>query len=67
MTVERRSLEADYASRSKADQDPRDWFQQSLANIISTAMGDAAPTNVRPFIHHVDGSDICRVQATLCP
>ena len=55
-------LESDYASRSKAGQDPRDWFQQHLANIVSTAMGDAAATNVRPQMHHVDGNDICRVQ-----
>ena len=59
-------LDADYASRSKAEQDPRDWFQQHLANIISTAMGDAAATNVRPYIHHVDGHDICRVQVDPC-
>ena len=59
-------LEADYASRSKADQDPRDWFQQHLANIISTSMGDAAATNVRPHLHHVDGHDICRVQVDAC-
>ncbi len=26
-------------------------------------MGDAAATNVRPYIHRVDGLDICRVQA----
>lgn len=55
-------LEGDYASRSKTDQDPRDWFQQHLANIISTSMGEAAATNVRPYVHHVDGHDICRVQ-----
>jgi type I restriction enzyme, R subunit len=55
-------LEADYASRTKSGQDPRDWFQQHLANIISTSMGDAAATNVRPYIHHVDGHDLCRVQ-----
>ena len=55
-------LDSDYASRSKQDQDPRDWFQQHLANIISTSMGDAAATNVRPYIHHVDGHDLCRVQ-----
>ena len=59
-------LEADYASRSKADQDPGDWFMQHLANIISTAMGDAAATNVRPYVHHVDGHDICRVQVDPC-
>lgn len=55
-------LEADYASRSKTTQDPRDWFQQHLANIISASMGDAAATMVRPAILHVDGHDICRVQ-----
>lgn len=55
-------LEADYASRSKTAQDPRDWFQQHLANIISASMGDAAATMVRPAILHVDGHDICRVQ-----
>lgn len=59
-------LEADYASRSKADHDPRDWFQHHLANIVSTAMGDAAATNVRPYVHHVDGHDICRVQVDPC-
>ncbi len=55
-------LEADYASRSKPDQDPRDWFQQHLANIISTSVGDAAATNVRPQIHKVNGGEVCRVQ-----
>jgi type I restriction enzyme R subunit len=55
-------LESDYASRSKIDQDPRDWFQQHLANIISTSMGDAAATNVRPQIHNVNGGEVCRVQ-----
>ena len=55
-------LDADYASRSKTDQHPRDWFQQHLANIVSTAMSDAAATNVRPHIHHVGGHDLCRVQ-----
>ncbi len=59
-------LDADYASRSEADKDPRDWFQQHLANIISSAMGDAAATNVRPYLHHVDGHDICRVQVDVC-
>ncbi len=54
-------LDADYASRSEDDKNPRDWFQQHLANIISAAMGDAAATNVRPYLHHVDGHDICRV------
>lgn len=42
--------------------DPRDWFQQHLANIISTSMGDAAATLVRPQIHQVNGGDVCRVQ-----
>jgi hypothetical protein len=55
-------LESDYASRTKPEQDPRDWFQQHLANVVATAMGDAAATNVRPQIHHVGGHDICRVQ-----
>ncbi len=55
-------LDADYASRSKKEQDPRDWFQQHLANIVSTAMGDAAATNVRPQIHKVNGGEVCRVQ-----
>ena len=55
-------LDSDYASRSKKDQDPRDWFQQHLANIIASSMGDTAATNVRPYIHHVDDHDICRVQ-----
>jgi len=59
-------LDADYASRSEVDKDPRDWFQQHLANIISTSMGDAAATNVRPYLHHVDGHDICRVQVDAC-
>jgi type I restriction enzyme R subunit len=35
-------LDSDYASRPKQGQDPRDWFQQHLSNIISTSMGDAA-------------------------
>ncbi|HVE45872.1 MAG TPA: ATP-binding protein [Acidimicrobiales bacterium] len=55
-------LDSDYASRSKRDQDPRDWFQQHLANIVATSMGEAAATNVRPRIHRVDGHDLCRVQ-----
>jgi type I restriction enzyme R subunit len=55
-------LQSDYASRSKPDQDPRDWFQQHLANTISTSMGDAAATNVRPQIHKVNGGEVCRVQ-----
>ena len=59
-------LDADYASRTTTGQDPRDWFQQHIANIISTAMGDAAATHVRPYIHHVDGHDICRVQVDPC-
>ena len=29
-------------------------------------MGDAAATNVRPYIHHVDGHDLCRVQVDPC-
>ncbi len=57
-----RGLDSDYASRSKTEQDPRDWFQQHLANIIVTSMGQAAATNVRPQIHHVDGHDLCRIQ-----
>ena len=55
-------LDADYASRTTKGADDRDWFQQHLANIISTSMGDAAASSVRPRIHHVDGHDICRVQ-----
>ena len=55
-------LAADYATRSRRDQDPRDWFQQHLANIVSASMGDAAATNVRPRIHRVNGGDVCRVQ-----
>lgn len=55
-------LDADYATRSKKDQDPRDWFQQHLANIVSTSMGDAAATNVRLHIHKVNGGEVCRVQ-----
>ncbi|CAN5122477.1 hypothetical protein BH24ACT1_BH24ACT1_11760 [soil metagenome] len=42
------------------------WFQQHLANIFSTSVGDAAATNVRPYLHHVDGHDICRVQVDAC-
>lgn len=59
-------LDTDYASRTTTGQDPRDWFQQHLANIVSTAIGDAAATNVRPYIHHVHGHDICRVQVDPC-
>jgi type I restriction enzyme R subunit len=55
-------LDADYDSRTTKGGDPRDWFQQYLANIISTSMGEAAATNVRPYMHHVDGHDLCRVQ-----
>jgi type I restriction enzyme R subunit len=55
-------LEADYATRSKKDQDPRDWFQQHLANIMSTAFGEAAASQVRAHLHHVEGRDLCRVQ-----
>lgn len=57
-----RGLEGDYASRPNTDQDPRDWFQQHLAKIISTSMGEAAAANVRSYIHHVRGHDICRVR-----
>jgi hypothetical protein len=35
-------LDADYASRTKVTQDPRDWYQQHLANIDVTSMGEAA-------------------------
>jgi type I restriction enzyme R subunit len=59
-------LDADYASRTKMTQDPRDWYQQHLANIIITSMGEAAATNVRPAILHVDGHDICRLQVDPC-
>ena len=55
-------LESDYASRSKQDQDQRDWFQQHLGNIVATSMGAAAATNVRPQIQRVNGGEICRVQ-----
>ncbi|MFA7477115.1 MAG: type I restriction endonuclease [Acidimicrobiia bacterium] len=55
-------LDSDYTSRSKRDQDPRDWFLQHLANIISASMGDAAATLVRPQIHRVNGGEVCRVQ-----
>jgi len=55
-------LGSDYASRSKADQDPRDWFLQHLANIVATSMGDAAATLTRPQVHQVNGGDVCRVQ-----
>ena len=55
-------LESDYASRSRRDQDARDWFQQHLGNIITASMGDAAATNVRPQLHRVDGHDVCRIQ-----
>ena len=55
-------LDSGYANHSKQGQDQRDWFQQHLSNIISTSMGDAAVTNVRAQMHHVDGHDICRVQ-----
>jgi type I restriction enzyme R subunit len=59
-------LDGDYASRSKAHHDPRDWFCQHLGNIVVTSMGDAAATNVRPEILHVDGRDVCRVQVDPC-
>lgn len=57
-------LESDYASRSAEShhKDPRDWFQQHLANIVVASMGEAAATNVRPEILHCDGHDLCRVQ-----
>ena len=59
-------LDSDYASRSDATQNARDWFQQHLANIVASSMGDAAAANVRPQLHHVDGHDICRVQVDPC-
>ena len=60
-------LESDYASftpdqRPGRDHDPRDRFQLHLAHIVSASMGDAAATNFRPYLHHVDGHDLCRVQ-----
>ncbi len=55
-------LDADYATRSKKTDDPRDWFLRHLANIIIASMGEAAAAQVRPQIHHVNGGDICRVQ-----
>jgi len=59
-------LDGDYASRSKPGQDPRDWFQLHLSNIITASMGAAAATNVRAQIHHVADYDICRVQVDPC-
>jgi hypothetical protein len=47
-------------------QDPRDWYQQHLANIVVTSMDEAAATNIRPAILHVDGHDICRLQVDPC-
>jgi type I restriction enzyme, R subunit len=55
-------IESDYTSFGKSDRDPRDRFQLHLANIVAASMGEAAATNIRPYIHHVDGHDICRVQ-----
>jgi hypothetical protein len=50
----------------KPGRDDRDQFQQHLTNIITTSMGAAAATNVRPQLHHVDGGDVCRVQVDPC-
>ena len=39
-------LDSDYATRSKQDQDPRDWFQQHLSNIclLYTSFTRMCPT-----------------------
>lgn len=54
-------LDSDYSTRSKKDQDSRDWFHQHLAHHLNFH-GDAAATYVRPQVHHVDGHDLCRLQ-----
>lgn len=59
-------LDADYATLHKPGHDDRDRFVQHLAQIIGQAMGDAAATNVRPQIHHVDVGDVCRIHVDPC-
>ena len=55
-------LDSDYATLHKAGQDDRDRFQLHLSRVVTNAVGAAAATHVRAWIHHVDGHDICRVQ-----
>ena len=60
-------LDADYASRSQVRPGRRGTGSSSTSPTSSApSMGDAAATNVRPWIHHVDGHDICRVQVDPC-
>jgi type I restriction enzyme R subunit len=54
-------LDADYASLVKPGKDNRDLFQLHLLNIIKTSMGTAASTNVTPYMHTLNGQDVCRV------
>jgi type I restriction enzyme R subunit len=54
-------LELDYASLRKPDKNDRDLFQQHLANVLVTAMGETAAANVTIRMHSVNGDDLCRV------
>lgn len=59
-------LASDYESLAKPDRGDRDAFEQHLANIISASMGEAAATNISIQIHHIDGSDVCRIHVHPC-
>lgn len=54
-------LSSDYDSLRKPNRGDRDVFEQHLASIISTSMGEAAATSVSVQIHNVDDQDLCRV------
>lgn len=54
-------LTHDYVSLHKAGKDDRDRFQLHLAQILSTAVGEAAAAQVTAEILTVDGNDLCRV------
>jgi type I restriction enzyme, R subunit len=54
-------LEPDYVSLRKPDKNDRDLFQQHLANVLVTAMGETAASNVTIQMHSINGDDLCRV------
>jgi hypothetical protein len=54
-------LKPDYASLRKPDKNDRDLFQQHLANVLVTAMGETAAANVTVQMYSINGDDLCRV------
>lgn len=54
-------LAGDYASLAKPGKDDRDLFQLHLINIIKSSMGSVAATYVTPYLHTVNGADLCRL------